>query len=90
MRDNMIKAIRGGAILPVTQDADIIAVFLRSNNLSAATHFDKRVSRDPFPQGMGKRQWVSRDLGGVESSERKGWIELCVLFRGGPGSQRGA
>jgi hypothetical protein len=52
---NMIKAIPGGTVLPVTQDADTVAVLLRSNNLSAATHFDKWVSRDAFPQGMGKR-----------------------------------
>jgi len=52
---NMIKAIPGAPVLSVTQDADAVAVPLRSNNLSGAMQFDKWVSRDAFPQGMGKR-----------------------------------
>jgi hypothetical protein len=51
----MIKAVPGGPVLSVTQDADPVAFLLRSNNGAIATHFDQWVSRNAFPYGPRKR-----------------------------------
>jgi hypothetical protein len=37
---NMIKAVPGGPVIPVIQNADSVAFLLRSNNSAVATYFD--------------------------------------------------
>ena len=87
---DVIKAIPGQPVSSITQYMDSIPFPFCSNHRTATAHFDTWIGRNASTHSLGKRLRINRDFRCGEGSKRYGRIELCLLFRGRPGSDLGA